>query len=259
MPTTAPATVTGNVFADNEGGGIALFSGSDTVTCNTFTRNAVEGLSAAGKAFPVVERNLFVANAAGVLCFSVADVTPEPKPVGHPRLKDNWFWKNETTVSLWPGAAAAGRQAPWAKLDAEAGNVERDPGFAGADTITLAPDGPAAKAGVGAAACPSPAKPLADAGPGIGHHSRGVRARLPALEEAGAGAAAGRGGGAGRHGRGRRPRPCPTPTPSRTSTRCSAAEYPCFEMKKSTGTRSGRNCSAGERSEGRAGVWAAVP
>lgn len=143
-------TVSGNVFADNEGAGITFFSGADTVVGNTFARNGYAGVSAFGKAKPTVERNVFVGNAAAVMCGAIANVGAEPKPVGSPDLKDNWFWRNEATVLLSKADRDAGRQADWVKLDALKGNAERDPGFAGPDTIGLAADSPAIKAKVGA-------------------------------------------------------------------------------------------------------------
>lgn len=146
------ATIRGNVFAGNEGTGIACFSGNAEIVGNTFADNASTGINVLGPARATIERNVFVSNEAGVLLGSVNNGKPGPREVGQARMRDNVFWWNKEPVQLatWDRDNGA-EPPPTAKLDAAAGNVLREVKFAGGDgAYVLPPESPERATGIGA-------------------------------------------------------------------------------------------------------------
>ncbi len=157
------AEVRGNVFWKNEMNGMSCwFANRDRITNNTFAANRREGLSVLGASEPVIERNIFWGNPQGIQQGNVNSKSANAMASSKLQLRENWFWTNDVNIVSSVGRPPGDTNAPAkASLVDFPGNREADPGFrdaAGGD-FTLLPDGPTAKAAVGALNSLTPASP----------------------------------------------------------------------------------------------------
>ncbi|HZZ41569.1 MAG TPA: M56 family metallopeptidase [Tepidisphaeraceae bacterium] len=133
------ATVTGNLIAGSEMGGMdCLFGNHDVITENTFANNTQSGIQMSGNSSPTVERNIFFNQPVAVTC---GPDGVRGKILPHPKLASDWIWPDpKITMPLQPSVDST--------------THIQEIRFVG-NSLTLLPDSPARAAHVGAANLPS--------------------------------------------------------------------------------------------------------